>query len=93
VGALRLAYAPRRALSGYARLGGTGGAEAAQKRGRARRRRERGANHGSGRGIARPGGKVSVAWRARRLWRESVWGGDKRTSRRPTAQRPRVRAH
>jgi hypothetical protein len=34
VGALRLAYAPRRALSGDARLGGTGGAEAAQKRGR-----------------------------------------------------------
>jgi hypothetical protein len=33
-GALRLTYTPRRALSGDARLGGTGGAEAARKRGR-----------------------------------------------------------
>jgi hypothetical protein len=82
VGALHLAYAPRRALSSDARLGG---AEAGKGH-------RSGANRGSGRGITRSGGKVSAAWRAQRL-HELVWGGDKRASRHPTAHRPRVRAH
>jgi hypothetical protein len=35
----------------------------------------------------------ALVGKIRRLWRESVWGGDKRTSRHPTALRPRVRVH
>jgi hypothetical protein len=61
VGALRLAYAPRRALSGDARLGGTGGAEAAQKRGR-------------GAEAARKRGKSRQRARNHEAWRESFGG-------------------
>jgi hypothetical protein len=55
-GALHLAYAPRRALSGDTRLGGTGGAEVARKWGR-------GAEATWKRGESRQRARNHEAWR------------------------------